>query len=408
MAPVVAAEIKIKKMISLTEALARYPQTLKPLPAESCALEQSLGRVLAEPVASKIDLPLFTQSAVDGYALRAADAQMELRLTGDIPAGSPATHGLKPGTAMRILTGGALPETADTVARQEIVERTGDVIRLAKPVTVGADTRHRGEELKKGEVIAEAGQRLHSGLLAALAMAGVSEISVRRSPRIAVLVTGDEIVRVGSTLKPGQVYDANGPLMKSWFVEHGYAAPDVRYVSDRPDAVEQALKAALDSSDLIISSGGVSVGDRDYLPQLAPKLGVEKIFWNVAQKPGKPLWFGVKDGRAFMGLPGNPGAVLIGLAVHVSCVLGVLEGRATPQPEWRTGILEASVKADAHRDRLVRMSLRYDDTGRVQLKPLPRQDSHMLSNLAKAAALVWLPVRNSDYAVGETVRWLSL
>ncbi len=412
-------------MISLADALARYPQTLKPLPAETIALEQALGRVLAQPVASKVDLPLFTQSAVDGYALRAADAQMNLRLTGDIPAGCPATQGLKPGTAMRILTGGALPEGADTVARQEIVERTGDVIRLTKPVTVGADTRYRGEELKKGELIAEAGQRLHSGLLAALAMAGVSEVSVRRRPRIAVLVTGDEIVRVGSTLKPGQVYDANGPLMKSWFVEHGYAVPDIHYVPDRPDAVEQALKAALDASDLIISSGGVSVGDRDYLPQLAPKLGVQKIFWNVAQKPGKPLWFGCRPAAqtteeispgmaaplhqtAFMGLPGNPGAVLIGLAVHVSCVLGVLEGRTTSQPEWRAGILEAPVKADAHRDRLVRMSLRYDESGRVMLKSLPRQDSHMLSNLAQAGALVWLPARTNDYAAGESVRWLEL
>ncbi len=399
-------------MISLHDALAKYPQTLKPLPAESCALDGelgwALGRVLAQPVASKVDLPLFTQSAVDGYALRAADALMNLRLTGDIPAGSPALLSLQPGTAMRILTGGALPDGADTVARQEIVERTADSIRLLKPVAAGMDTRYRGEELKTGEVIADAGRRLHSGLLAALAMAGVSEVSVRRRPRIAVLVTGDEIVRVGSVLKPGQVYDANGPLMKSWFVEHGYAAPEVHYVPDRPDAVEEALKRALDSSDLIISSGGVSVGDRDYLPQLAPKLGVQNIFWNVAQKPGKPLWFGVKDGKAFMGLPGNPGAVLIGLAVHVSCALGVLEGRTTPQPEWRAGILEAPVKADEHRDRLVRMSLRYDETGRVQLKPLPRQDSHMLSNLAKAAALVWLPVRATDYAAGEAARWLSL
>lgn len=394
-------------MISLTEALAQYPQTLKPLPTETCALEQTLGRVLAQPVASMIDLPLFTQSAVDGYALRAADAQKSLKLTGDVPAGSPAQHALAVGTAMRILTGGALPEGADTVARQEIVERSDDNIRVLKPIVAGADTRYRGEELKQGAVIAEAGQRLHAGLLAALAMAGVAQVSVRRRPRISLLVTGDEIARVGSNLKPGQVFDANGPLLQGWLSERGYKA-DIQYVPDRPEAVEQALKRALDSNDLVISSGGVSVGDRDYLPQLAPKLGVQKIFWNVAQKPGKPIWYGVRDGKAFMGLPGNPGAVLVGLAVHVSAVFGVLEGRSTPQPEWRAGILEKEVKADPHRDRLVRMSLRYDDSGRVLLKSLPRQDSHMLSNLASAGALAWLPTRTSDYTADETVRWLEI
>lgn len=397
-----------ESLIALAEALALYPQSLKSLPAHTVPLTESLGQVLAQAVASNTDLPLFTQSAVDGYALRSGDAAQTLRLSGEIPAGRFATETLQPGTAMRILTGGALPEGADTVARQEIVERSGDSIRLTKPVTVGADTRYRGEELKQGAVIAEIGQRLHSGLLAALAMAGVSQVSVRRRPRIALLVTGDEIARIGSTLKPGQVYDANGPLMQSWFTERGYPGPVVHYVPDRPDAVEQALSNALADADLIISSGGVSVGDRDYLPQLAPKLGVQKIFWNVAQKPGKPLWFGVKDGKAFLGLPGNPGAVLIGLIVHVSCVLGVLEGRATPQPEWCMGVLDAPVKADAHRDRLVRMSLRYDDAGCMRLKSLPRQDSHMLSNLARAGALVWLPVRTADYATGETVRWTAL
>ena len=399
-------------MITLLEALDLYPKSLRPLPSETCALVDALGQVLAEPIASNVDLPLFTQSAVDGYALLSADTAaavpITLRLTGEVPAGAPAAGKVISGTAMRILTGGALPEGADTVARQEIVERTGDTIRLHKAVAAGADTRYRGEELKPGEVSAEAGQRLHSGLLAALAMSGVSQVCVHRRPRIAVLVTGDEIAAVGAALKPGQVYDANGPLVRSWFIERGYPAPDIRYVPDRPEAVEQALADALAAADLVISTGGVSVGDRDYLPELAPKLGVKKIFWQVAQKPGKPLWFGVKDNKALLGLPGNPAAVLVGLAVHASCVLGVLEGRAPPQPEWRTGILEAAVKADAHRDRLVRMSLRYDESGRVVLSNLPRQDSHMLSNLGQAAALVWLPARELPFAPGEVLRWVPL
>ncbi len=399
-------------MISLTEALALYPQSLHALPVENCALHDALGRVLAEPVASAVDLPLFTQSAVDGYALNTADADKTLKLLGDIPAGSPVAHKLVPGAAMRILTGGALPQGADAVARQEIVERTGETVRLLKTVTAGADTRYRGEELKAGEVIAQIGQRLNSGLLAGLAMAGVQEIRAHRRPRIALLVTGDEISDPGAGnvagLKPGQVYDANGPLVRGWLVERGYPAPVIRHVPDRPQAVQEALAEALASADLVISTGGVSVGDRDYLPELAPKLGVNRIFWKVAQKPGKPLWFGVKDNTAFLGLPGNPAAVLIGLAVHAGRVLGVLEGRAPLQPEWRTGILEAPVKADAQRDRLVRMTLRYGETGSALLAALPRQDSHMLSNLNRAAALAWVPIRSGSYEAGQTLLWIPL
>jgi len=401
--------------IALRDALELYGQTLRPLPAEPCALEDALGRVLAQPAASRVDLPLFTQSAVDGYALRSADvamacaqASVALKLVGDVPAGAPSTGAVEAGTAMRILTGGALPEGADACARQEIVERDGDSIRLRAPVRAGADTRYRGEELKQGDVMAHPGQRLHAGLLAALAMAGVTEVHAHRRPRIAVLVTGDEIAPLGAVLKPGQVHDANGPLVRSWLLERGFAVGRVQYVPDRPEAVRGALAAALDAADLVITTGGVSVGDRDYLPQLAPALGVTKVFWQVAQKPGKPLWFGVRERTALLGLPGNPAAVLVGLAVHAARVLALLEGLAQPQPEWREGVLEAAAKADAHRDRLVRMSLGYADGGRAVLGALPRQDSHMLSNLARAGALAWLPAREAPYQAGETVRWIAL
>jgi molybdopterin molybdotransferase len=402
-------------MISLREALDLYPQSLEALPSEICRLEEALGRVLAEPVASAVDLPPFTQSAVDGYALRcadvsaaSADAPASLELIGDVPAGSPAVRGLLPGTAMRILTGGALPEGADASARQEIVERVGGLIRLRRPVPAGADTRYRGEELKAGEVIAQAGQRVASGLLAALAMAGVREVKVRARPRVVVLITGDEVVPMGGRCAPGQVHDANGPLLHGWFVERGYPEPEIHYVPDRPEAVARALSEALDTADFVISTGGVSVGDRDYLPQLAPELGIRKVFWQVAQKPGKPLWFGTRDGKAFMGLPGNPAAVLVGLAVHVAAVLSLLEGRSAPEPLWRTGILDSAVKADAHRDRLLRAGLDFDPSGRALLAVLPRQDSHMLSNLAQATALIWLPAREAPYAAGDGVRWTAL
>jgi molybdopterin molybdotransferase len=224
---------------------------------------------------------------------------------------------------------------------------------------------------------------------------------------VAVLVTGDEICRVGEPLAPGHVYDANGPLLRAWFVENGYGEPVIAYVRDDEAALEEAMSAALDSADLIVTSGGVSVGDRDFVPLVADRLGVRQIFWKVAQKPGKPLWFGMRDGKVLLGMPGNPGAVLVCLAVHARAILAQLEGETGEQPAWRSGVLASPVEADAQRDRLVRMRL--DMTaGAASLGLLPRQESHMLSNLASAHALVWLPARATPFAAGEAVSWLPI
>lgn len=394
--------------VSLATALQAYAQELAPLPTECRRLDDALGCVLAQDVHSTVDLPMFTQSAVDGYALRSADAARPLQLVGAVAAGAAAMQALQPGTSVRILTGAGLPLGSDCVARQEIVERDADSIRVLQPLAVGADTRWRGEELKRGDLIACAGQRVNSGLLAALAMAGVCGVGVRRRPRVVVLVTGDEVAAPGAALSPAQVFDANGPLVRAWFVERGYPPPELKYVADRPTAVADALRGALERADLVISTGGVSVGDRDYLPEIAPRLGVRKVFWKVAQKPGKPLWFGECNGVGFLGLPGNPGAVLVGLAVHVATALGVLEGRTSAAPPWCFGRLQTATRADVRCDRLVRMSQLHSPDGQMRLVALPRQESHMLSNLASANALAWLPSRDTDYAESELVRWIPL
>lgn len=394
-------------LLPIEQALDHYRAAVRALPTHRVPLELALGAVLAESPTARIALPRFTQSAVDGYALRADDGGAPLALIGTAAAGNPAQVTVGPGQAVRILTGGMLPDGANAVARQEIVERTGEGIVLRERVHVGEAIRHEGEELRAGAVIARSGQRVTAGLLAALAMAGIDSLEVYRRPRVAVLVTGDEVVRVGEPLGPGQVYDANGPLLRAWFVEHGYGEPVVAYVRDDENALEEAMSAALDSADLIVTSGGVSVGDRDFIPAVADRLGVRKVFWKVAQKPGKPLWFGMRDGKALLGMPGNPAAVLVCLAVHARAVLGRLEGEEGPQPAWRSGVLKTDVEADPERDRLLRMRLDMVD-GVATLELLPRQDSHMLSNLASAHALVWLPSRATAFAKGERVAWLSI
>jgi molybdopterin molybdotransferase len=394
-------------LLPIVAALERYRSNVRALPTHRIPLELALGAVLAEAPEARISLPRFTQSAMDGYAVRTADGQAARTLIGTAAAGSPASVTVGPGQAVRILTGGMVPSGADAVARQEIVERTGDGIALREAVREGEAIRREGEELQEGATLAAPGQRITSGLIASFAMAGIDSVEVYRRPRVAVLVTGDEVRRVGEPLAPGQVYDANGPLLRAWFVENGYGEPVVAYVRDDETALEEAMSAALDSADFVVTSGGVSVGDRDYVPIVADRLGVREIFWKVAQKPGKPLWFGMRDDKVLLGLPGNPGAVLVCLAVHARAVLARLEGETSEQPAWRSGVLAAPVDADPHRDRLVRMRL--DMTGGIPtLELLPRQESHMLSNLASAHALVWLPGRAMGFDAGESVSWLFI
>ena len=394
-------------LLPLKETFELYRKWVGRLDTHRLPVELALGAVLAEAATARIALPRFTQSAVDGYALRAVDGQTPRALIGTAAAGEPAGVVVGSGQAVRILTGGMVPEGADAVARQEIVERTGTGIVLTDAVRTGEAIRYQGEELAAGSIIANAGQRVTAGLVAAFAMAGIDTVEVYRRPRVAVLITGDEVLRAGESLAPGMVYDANGPLLRAWFVEQGYGEPVVAYVRDDESALEEALSAALDSADFIVTSGGVSVGDRDFVPSVADRLGVRKVFWKVAQKPGKPLWFGMREGKVLLGMPGNPAAVLVCLAVHARAVLGRLEGEAADQPKWRGGILSGAVDADPERDRLVRMRLDNAD-GMVMLEALPRQDSHMLSNLASARALVWLPSRAEAFAPGERVSWIPI
>lgn len=400
-------------LLPLDEALACYHRELRRLPSISGTPDALRGHVLAQAVQSSVDLPMFTQSAVDGYALRAADTKgasaaqpLRLPLVGEVRAGIAPPQALQARQAMRIFTGGRLPEGADTVARQEIVRRDGEQMLLGTALALGTDVRERGGELRVGAPLASPGQRLHAGLVAALAMAGTAQVQVHRQPRVRVLVTGDEI----STAPTGaaEVYDANGPLTRSWFAERGHAIPDCRTVADRREELQAALREALDEADLVITTGGVSVGDYDLVRPVASELGVREVFWQVSQKPGKPLYFGVRqDGerqKAIIGLPGNPGAVLVCLHVHVAELLAALG--AAERPLWRSGVLTQAIRAD-EREQLLRMSVRLDEQGRALLAPLPRQASHMLSNLSAASALVRIAPGRAPEA-GETAAWLPL
>jgi molybdopterin molybdotransferase len=394
-------------LISIDEALARYRDNIPRLPGECVPVELALGAVLDAPVHARTALPRFTQSSMDGYALRAGDGLAPRTIVGTSAAGRHVHLHLGPGETVRIFTGGVLPAGADAVARQEIVERTGETIRLTQTVSPGEAVRMRGEELLEGALLAKGGERVTAGLLAAFAMAGVAKLVVVRRPRVVVIITGDEVVRAGEPLCPGKIFDANGPLLRAWFIENGYKAPELVYVRDEEAALSRALDAALERAELVITSGGVSVGDRDFVPTAAARVGVRPIFWKVAQKPGKPLWFGMRNTSVLLGMPGNPAAVMACLTVHARAVLARLEGQADPLLGWRDGVLSGTVAADPERERLVRMRYHLRD-GAVRLEDLDKQDSHMLSNLGVANALVRLPRRARAIGAGQVVAWLPL
>lgn len=397
-------------MISLSEALMLYPQHVRPLRMQPTPLQAALGHVLRAPTQARCDLPRFSQSALDGYVMTNDDAATPgtLTVTSSIAAGD--TGELRPlqkGECQRILTGARVPPNAGAVIGQEYTVVADSHMTFNKPLKAGANIRWQGEELKEGTMIGKTGQRLKPGHLASLSAAGISEVIVTRMPRIRVLVSGDEVKTAGTPLLDGQIWDANGPLVLAWLHAQGYEA-ELQYIGDTREAVGDALNAALDEADLIITTGGVSVGDKDFIIPVAESIGVERVFWKVAQKPGKPLYFGQRGDCALMGLPGNPGAVLIGLTLHVRAVLDAMEGAGSPGAIFHSGILGKDVKGDSQRDCLHRMRLELGDDGRAQLQPLPHQDSHMLSNLASADVLVRLPAQEQVHAAGSVVRWTRL
>jgi molybdopterin molybdotransferase len=407
-------------MISLEDALAAYAKHLRAMSAETIAIADSANRVLAESVTALTDLPRIDQSAMDGYALRAADietasadAPLYLPITQQIVAGAhECLRPLAAGTAARILTGAPLPPGADTVIPQERVHRTGDQLVFSEAYATNRNIRWRGEELQAGATIARAGQRITPGLLASLINAGLDRVRVHRRPNIRVLITGDEVRPAGSKLAPGEIPDSNGPLVCAMLQRWGSLAPRVDYVMDTEAAVREALSQGLAEADLLITCGGASVGDHDFVVAAAEQLGVQRVFWKVAQKPGKPMFFGVLEqaGRqaTLIALPGNPGAVLIGLCLHVQRVLELLQGIAHPAPHWAIGVVTETIEADSQRSRLVRMQMHHDANGVAQLLPLPKQDSHMLSNLESADVLVWIPAGTMRIETGTRLCWMSL
>jgi molybdopterin molybdotransferase len=396
----------VRELLSIDEALALILERARPLPAEEVSLEDAAGRVLAEPARAAVDLPPFHSSAMDGFALRAEDTPGTLPVVARVAAGRPAGREIGAGEAMAIATGGVVPHGADAVIPFEDVVEHDNTIEVGEPVAVGANVRPRGGDIRAGEGIAAAGTVVGPAQVGALAAAGLGTVLCSRRPRAAVVTTGTELRSPGTALGEGEVYEANGVMLAAQLASAGAEVERLPPVEDDPTAHRAALERAL-HADLVVTSGGVSVGAHDLVRRVESELGVEEIFWGVAVKPGKPLSFGVRDATLIFGLPGNPVSSLVGFELFVRPAALALQGAERPRPAFRTGRLAQAVGRNAARDQLIRARSR-EAEGVVELQPLSGQESHMIARAAAADALVLVPQGDGELASGSEVRFLSL
>jgi molybdopterin molybdotransferase len=393
-------------LLSIADAQRLILEHARPLPAEAVPLEDAAHRVLAEPARAEIDLPPFPSSAMDGYAVRAADTPGRLRVEARIAAGKPALGAIEPGQAMGIATGGVVPDGANAVIPIEYVVDHGNEIEIGSVVENGENVRPRGGDIRAGEVVVERGSVLTPARLGALAAAGIPEIRSARRPRAAVLPTGTELRRPGEALAAGEIYEANGLILSAQLETAGAVVELLPAVGDDEAAHRSALEHALDA-DVVVTSGGVSVGPHDLVRRVEAELGVEEVFWRVSVKPGKPIAFGVRERTLVFGLPGNPVSALVGFVLFVEPAIRALQGVPEPLPRFDRGRLAAPRRRNPERDELVRARLRRSEDGPL-LEPLSGQESHMIARSAAADALVFVPQGEGELGDGAPVDYLRL
>ncbi|MGZ4244889.1 MAG: molybdopterin molybdotransferase MoeA [Solirubrobacteraceae bacterium] len=392
-------------LISINDAQRLVLDAVSPLGSESVALDDALGRVLAQDVAAAGDVPPFPCSAMDGYAVTAGEAGRTLTVVGESRAGTPSARRLAEGEAIRISTGAAVPPGATAVIPQENVIANGsDAIETAAPVAPGEHVREAGEDMLEGTVVLRAGTALGPVALGAAAAAGVGTVAVARQPRVSVLCTGDELRAPGEPLGPGEIHNSNAPMLTGLAQRLGAVTAPARRLADDREATTAGIGEALEESDVVLISGGVSVGPHDHVKPALDALGVAEVFWSVSLQPGKPTWFGVPTAGhpLVFGLPGNPVSAVVTFSLFAAPALAALQGAPSPAPPRSTAVLGTDVKRNPRRDQMIRVRLESDDDA-VRAFPNGAQGSHILTSLLGADALALIPAGDGTVPSGATV-----
>ena len=388
-------------MISIADAQNLVEAHASRLPGISLPIQDALGMILAEPVVSPLDVPPFDQSAMDGYAFLFGTGVRNEPYTviGEIPAGAPTALLPTFNEALRIFTGAPVPDGTDTVVMQEKVDSGGTEIRINDPLLKkGSNVRLRGSQTKQGDIALDAGTLLNPAAIGFLAGLGVTTVKVWAKPAVCLIITGKELAPPGSTLGPGQVYESNSFALSAALQTLNIRPKLVFRIDDDEDLITASLAQGMAECDLVIVTGGISVGDYDLVKKSMEQCGVDTIFYKVKQKPGKPLFFGQKDKTLLFGLPGNPAAVLTCFYEYITLAIRKMTGHLTPEP----GSMQRTLTEGFHK----KAGLTYLLKGKLQgdhVVPLDAQESYMMNSFAAADCLILLEEEKTSYQKGDRV-----
>ncbi|MBZ0271578.1 molybdopterin molybdotransferase MoeA [bacterium] len=404
-------------MVSVSDALRLVREGALSLGVVETDLAGALGRALARDVVAPADVPPFVTSAMDGAAVRVADIRgasedraVRLRVAGTVFAGPGDLPRVDPGTAVKVMTGGRIPPGGDAVVPLELYRADGDGLVFTRSAAPGENIRPAALDARAGEVVFTAGERVTSAHIGVLASLGLAHVTVGRAPRVAVLATGAELVPAGMPLLPGMIVNSNGPALVAAVREAGGEPIDLGIAGDDAGAIEAALASAADA-DVVLTTGGVSVGERDLVKDVLRSVGVDLVFDAVAQQPGKPLSFGrAPNGggtRAYFGLPGNPSSALVCFEMHVRPLLRLLAGFRDVERPHAFGRFPGGFKKRPGRAMFVRVNATATESG-YDLSPSGSQSSGLLAPMARGRRLAYVPAEVSEHGPGDAVKFWFL
>jgi len=400
-------------MIDYTDALRRVVAKAKPLAAESVPLTGSLGRTLAQNVRARAPIPPFAKATMDGYAVRADDTRpgaagqsAVLAVIEDLPAGRLSRRAISPGQAVRIMTGAPLPKGADAVVMVENTEKAGTRVKIFGAVAPGDNIGRAGEDLEKGDLILEKGDLIGPAEVGMLAALGLASVQVVRRPKLAVISTGDEIVEPGQKAGPGCIWNSNGYSLLSLALQAGTEASYLGIARDRNSQLKLKIQKAR-AADILVLSGGVSVGDYDLVKDELRGLGVRPVFWQVRIKPGKPTFFGVRGRQLVFGLPGNPTSAMVMFHLFARPAIDRMLGRKQPGLRSAKAVLEQEITVRPGRTQFLRGVLAGEGPV-LRVDPFPDQRSGVLRSMVKSRVLIMVPADSSRIEKGREVEILFL
>ncbi|MDM0490418.1 molybdopterin molybdotransferase MoeA [Clostridium perfringens] len=406
----------MKKFIALEEALEILNKNTKALKSEVVSIKDSLKRVLYGDVKSKINNPPFNKSVFDGYAFKSEDSKgtskenpVELKIVDEIFAGMWPEIEIKSGEAVRIMTGAPIPLGADCVLKQEETERHGDLVKIFKEMKENQNISFMGEDIKIGETLIKKGKRLDYADLGIMASSGISQVTVYKKPKVSIISTGDEVCDINSTLKPGKIYDSNLYSLSGRIEELGYHVLSMEHVGDNILKIGEAIEKAFEKSDIVFTTGGASVGEKDLMQKVAESIGFEKLFWKIKIKPGSAVVCSKREEKILISLSGNPNAALTTFELLGKPVLKKLEGEEENiNIKRENGILMDSFNKKSLQRRFLRGNVIYDEKGAKVYITQIKSGNGILSSLLNANCLIEIEKGNEGLNKGEVVNIIKL